>query len=226
VSTIVFARDSEMVQHICWQDPAFVRLADAVGDVYLTYRRDPFPSLVRSIIGQQVTGKSAQATWERLLAQCAEAEPRRLPAAQCSTNGICLPEIIEAMDEESLRAAGLSRQKISYVKDLSRKVLSRDIDLEGLSNMPDDQVVAVLTRVKGIGVWTAKMYMIFTLGRFDVFAPSDLGLRKGAMWLYNLPRLPKEKTLLELSQKWKPFRTVAALYLWQAVTRGFTKRLS
>ncbi len=239
MSTIVFARDSDMVQYICSQDPEFARLADAVGDVCLTYRGDPFPSLVRSIIGQQVTGKSASATWERLLVRCGTAvlvagaapvgagtvalvsEAAATPGPQ--QLGTCSPRIIAAMDEESLRAAGLSRQKISYVKDLSQKVLSGEVDLESLSDVQDDEVIAVLTKVRGIGVWTAKMYMIFTLGRFDVFAQSDLGLRKGAKWLYNLPKLPKERELAEISQRWKPYRTVAALYLWQVVTRRLVR---
>ncbi len=203
MSKIVFAADSDMVRHIASQDPEFGRLVDAVGDVMLSYRPDPYASLVRSIIGQQVSGNSASATWGRLLA---------------ASDGLS-PKGVLSLGDEGLRKAGLSRQKISYVKDLSQKVLLGEIDLDGLTKESDAQVVGSLTCVRGIGIWTAQMFLIFTLGRLDVFAPSDLGLRKGIKWLYGLPELPKEREAAQFALLWQPYRTVASLYLWQVVTR-------
>ncbi len=209
----MFARDSDVVQYICKQDPEFVRLADAVGDVTLSYRGDPFSSLVRSIIGQQVSGRSAVATWERLIGCCVQKTPKANPVCACS------PGVIDAMEPEELKACGLSRQKIAYVKDLSQKAISGEVDFEKLQDMSDEEIVETLTKVRGIGVWTAKMYMIFTLGRFDVFAGADLGLRKGAKWLYRLDEVPKPKDVEAMAELWKPCRTVASLYLWQVTTQ-------
>jgi len=203
---IVFDLDSEPVTYLRARDPRLSDLIQLVGPVSLDLRGTPYCALVRSIVGQQISGTAAASIWRKLEDHC----------------GAVTPERVSSLDDRELRAAGLSRPKVAYLRDLTRRVISRELDLDALPAMSDEDLIKSLTAVHGIGVWTAQMFMIFCLGRLDVFAPKDLGLKAAIKWLYGLPEMPGEKKAMELAEAWRPYRSVASLYLWQAVTRRLT----
>lgn len=200
---ITFDLNCEPVRFLRDRDPKLSSLIDLVGPVSLDLRGTPYSALARSIVGQQISGTAAASIWRRLEDRC----------------GAVTPERVSSMDDEVLRAVGISRPKVVYLRDLTRRVISRELDLDALPGMSEEDLVRSLTAVHGIGVWTAQMFMIFCLGRLDVFAPKDLGLRAGIKWLYSLPEMPGEKESSRRAEAWRPYRTVASLYLWQAVTR-------
>ena len=202
-----FGLDSEPVRFLRHRDAKLSGLIEAVGEITLNLEGPPFTALVSSIVSQQISGKAAESIWRKLLAACGEMKPER----------------IASMDDDALHAAGLSRPKVAYLRDLTRRLMCSEIDLDALPAMPDEQVVETLVVVHGIGVWTAQMFLIFCLGRPDVFAPKDLGLRAGMKWLYSMSDLPAEKESVPIAENWRPYRTVASLYLWQSVIRGLTK---
>ena len=162
----------------------------------LPLRRNPdgFAQLLRAIVSQQVSVASARAIWGRLQAA-----------------GMVAPETILAAQIDDLRALGLSRQKATYAHALA----DAGIDFEALRIAPTQQVVDRLVQVKGVGVWTAEIYAMFSLGHADVFAPGDLALQEAARLLYSLPERPKERALRDMAQRWSPWRAVAARLLWE-----------
>jgi len=171
----------------------------------LEHRRvDPFSALVESIIHQQVSMAAGAAIFRRLCALTGRPTPRRLLALRPA----------------ALRTAGLSRQKASYLLDLSAHVASGALPLRQLERMDDERVIALLTQVKGIGRWSAEMFLIFRLGRLNVLPVDDLGLRKGAQRVFRLRRLPDGERLRQLARPWIPFRSLATWYLWRAQDAG------
>ncbi|HSG57059.1 MAG TPA: DNA-3-methyladenine glycosylase 2 family protein [Paracoccaceae bacterium] len=175
------------------QDARFAHALDLTGALPLRLREDGFGQLLSAILSQQVSVASARAIWARL-----EAADRITPQAILNT------------DEESLRALGLSRQKAAYAHALA----AAGIDYAALRDAPTDEVVSTLVAVKGIGIWTAEIYAMFSLGHADVFAPGDLALQEGARMLYNLPDRPRESALRQMATGWSPWRSVAARMLW------------
>lgn len=174
-------------------DPRFAPALDACCPLPLRRRPDGFTQLLSAIVSQQVSVASANAIWARL-----------------ETAGMTDPGAILASSEEDLRALGLSRQKAAYATALAEA----GIDYAALREAPDDTVVRTLVAVKGIGIWTAEIYAMFSLGRSDVFAPGDLALQEAARVLFDLPERPKEKALRQMAQDWSPWRSVAARLLW------------
>jgi DNA-3-methyladenine glycosylase II len=163
-----------------------------------------FGALVSAILGQQISVKAARSIRARLEAL--------VPAGQEMT-----PDLILSLTPEQLRAAGLSRAKALYVVDLAEKVRNGTLDLALVAEMPDEDVADVLTRVKGIGRWTADMFLIFCLGRCDVLPVGDLGLRAAAQRVYSLSALPDPRTLRAIAEPWRPYRSVATWYLWRSL---------
>jgi DNA-3-methyladenine glycosylase II len=174
-------------------EPRFGHALEATGPLPLRRRPDGFPTLLSAIVSQQVSVAAANAIWARLEAA-----------------GAVTPEAVAAAPEEVLRGCGLSRQKIGY----ARAIAESGIDFAALRRMPDESVVAELVRIKGIGVWTAEIYAMFSLGRADVFAPGDLALQESAARLFALEARPGEKALREMARAWSPWRAVAARLLW------------
>lgn len=164
---------------------------------------DAYGALVRTIVGQQLSTKAARSIHARLVALFDEQPPK--------------PEHILAADEDTLRAAGLSRPKISYLKDLARRIGDGELDLEALHEASDEEVIFEITAVKGLGRWSADMFLMFHLARPDVLPVGDLGVRRAVEKLYGLPDLPDEKTLRETAEPWRPERTLASLYLWRSL---------
>ena len=165
---------------------------------------DLYGALVRTIAGQQLSVLAARAIWTKLLARF----DGRVPTPQ---------EILDE-DPETLRAAaGFSRAKVVYLRSLAEHVLAGELELERLAELPDDEVIRELTAVKGIGEWSAHMFLMFTLHRPDVLAVGDLGVRNAAMRAYDLPAPPKPAELEALAEPWRPHRTRACLYLWRSL---------
>jgi DNA-3-methyladenine glycosylase II len=175
------------------REPAFARALPLVGALPLRREPDGFAALLRAIVGQQVSVASARAIWARL-------EAAGLPDVA----------VMAAATDDDLRAAGLSRQKARY----GRALAQAGIDFSALRDIPDKGVVATLTAVPGIGVWTAEIYAMFALGRADVFAPGDLALQEAARMLFDLQARPTEKALRAMAEAWSPWRSVAARILW------------
>lgn len=175
------------------REPRFVHALDLTGPLPLRRREDGFRALLSAIVSQQVSVASANAIWARMEAA-----------------GFCDPAVLAAATEAELRAAGLSRQKARYGQALA----AAGIDFDALRGAPDDEVVAVLTAVPGIGRWTAEIYAMFALGRADVFAPADLALQEAARLLFGLEARPAEKALRAMAEPWSPWRAVAARLLW------------
>lgn len=191
-------------RHLRRRDPIMRALIGAVGPFTLKVDRDRFRMLVRSIIAQQISGSAAKSIRKRLDALIAPAKVS--------------PEVLAALSPAQMRSAGLSPQKASYLHDLSAKVAARDVRLHRVARMTDDEVIAELTQVKGIGVWTAQMFLMFSLGRLDVFPHDDLGIRSALRNLYGLPDLPDKESSHRIAAPWRPYATIASWYCWQSHT--------
>lgn len=192
----IIETDADVAEGAAWlaaAEPRFARALEATGPLPLRRREDGFATLFSAIVSQQVSVAAARAIWGRLEAI-----------------GAHRPEGVAAASDEALRACGLSRQKIAY----GRAIAASGIDFGALRRMPDADVVAELVRVKGVGVWTAEIYAMFSLGRADVFAPGDLALQEAARLVFELPERPKEPGLRAMSLAWSPWRAVAARLLW------------
>ncbi len=184
---------AEGAAHLAAVEPRFAMALDTVGTLPLRRRKDGFAALVDAIVSQQVSVAAADAIYGRLK----------------DANLIGPRKIMWASDED-LRACGLSRQKIRYVRALAEA----RIDFNALRSAPTEQVIAELTAVPGIGVWTAEIYAMFSLGHADVFAPGDLALQESARILFDLDERPREKAFRTLAEPWSPWRSVAARLLW------------
>jgi len=191
----------EAVAHLHAADETLSDLIHRVGAFTLKVHRDRFALLVRSILSQQISTKAARAIRLKL---------------EAKTNGAGLsPAVIAAMPEATLRSAGLSSQKVAYLYDLSAHVLDGRLELDRLHRMPDDEVIAELIAVKGIGKWTAQMFLMFALGRLDVFPADDLGLRSAIRELYRLPETADKARYLKVAEPWRPYSTIASWYVWR-----------
>lgn len=184
------------------KDPRFATALQQTGPLPLRLKPDDFAQLLNAIVSQQVSVASAAAIWGRL-----------------EGAGLTAPDPILAASDEDLRALGMSRQKARYAHALAEA----DIDYAALRNLSDEEAIKQLVKVSGIGVWTAEVYVMFSLGRADVFAPGDLALQESARLLFDLPDRPKDRAFREMAQDWTPWRSVAARLLW-SYYRVATKR--
>ena len=190
-------------------DPIMARVTAAVGDVSVGVEADRFVSLASAIVGQQLSTAAANTIWHRF-----------------ETLGPVVPEAILTLEEAQLRGVGLSGAKARYVRDLAERVASGDLDLYGLDALDDEAVIAEVTRVKGIGRWTAEMFLVFSLSRPDVLALGDAGLLRAGGWALELGRVAEREELAAAGEGWKPYRSIASLYLWASLDRGLVPRTS
>lgn len=191
------------VDHVRKADPVMRDLIDRVGPLRLKPRRRRFDMLVRSIISQQISTGAANSIYRRLKQTVA---PERLNAPT-----------LAALSLAQFRGAGISPQKTRYLVDLSEHVLKGQLQLDRLPRMTDEEVIQELVQVKGIGVWTAQMFLIFSLGRPDVFPHDDLGIRVALRKLYQLKELPDKQTSHAIALPWRPYATVASWYCWRSL---------
>jgi DNA-3-methyladenine glycosylase II len=195
------------LQHLQKADRVLARLIKQVGPCPLAPRRgvQPWQALVRSVAYQQLNGTAAQTIFNRFLAL--------FPDTKFPT-----PEQIVAAPDERLRSAGLSRAKTAAIKDIAAKTLAGVVaDRRALGRLSDAEIVARLTKIRGVGPWTVEMLLMFTLGRPDVLPATDYGVRSGFAIVYGLKELPAPKEILAHGERWRPYRSVAAWYMWRAV---------
>jgi DNA-3-methyladenine glycosylase II len=188
--------------HVRKSDPKLKPILDAQGVIKFKPDGEPFESLVESILSQQLAGSAASAIIKKVRGLFPDGE---LDA-----------KLVHRVEARRLRAAGVSPQKLTYLKDLSARVVEGRLDLDALESMPDDEIIEVLDEVKGIGPWTAHMFLIFTLGRPNILPVDDYGIRMSMQRIYGLSELPKKADIEKLAEKWHPYCTVASLYLWHA----------
>jgi DNA-3-methyladenine glycosylase II len=186
------------------QDPNLAKIIEHVGDYQIKKRKNHFAVLVESIISQQLAGAAAEAIFTRF---------KKLYPKFPTTN-----QILKTKDAK-LRSVGLSGMKVKYLKDLAQKIEDGKLRIRSVSKMTDDEIIEHLTQVKGIGRWTAEMFLIFSLGRLDVLPTGDLGLRKGVQMAFSLSELPKPKEVEKIGMRWKPYRSVATWYLWKSLQK-------
>jgi DNA-3-methyladenine glycosylase II len=192
------------LEHLNAADPVMRQIIASVGPFGLKPMRNRFDALVRSIISQQISGKAAASIRQKL-----EAVAERY--------GGVTPEGLLRLSTAQMRKAGLSPQKQTYLRELARRVHKREVRLERLHRLADEEVIAELIQVKGIGRWTAQMFLIFTLGRADVFPHDDLGVRAAIKRFYGLDELPDKETSHRIAAAWRPYATVASWYCWRSL---------
>ena len=193
-------------QHLAARDPVLRTLIAAYGACALarSQREDPFTALVEAIVWQQLSARAAATIYKRVLAL--------LPGGGPPTPGAIL-----ALEEAHLRAAGLSRAKTAYVRDLAARVRNGDVHLDAFGTLDDDPVIAELTKVKGIGRWTAEMFLMFRLHRPDVLPVGDVGIANAIRRAYGLRKVPSPARMQKIAEPWRPYRSVACWYLWRSL---------
>jgi DNA-3-methyladenine glycosylase II len=199
-------------RHLAAADPTMAALVERIGKIDLATRlrrrseerpADAYGALLRAIVGQQLSTKAARTIYGRVL----ELFGGRTPS----------PEELLAAPEAGLRAAGLSGRKVEYVRDLAAHVIAGELELDRLEELSDEEVIAEIVAVRGLGVWTAEMFLIFHLERPDVLSGGDLGIRKAVQVEYGLEEMPAPARVLEIGEPWRPQRSLASLYLWESL---------
>ena len=196
-STFLFNADSE--------------IRSLINSINLSQRKpekDYFLSLIRSIIYQQLSGKSAKAIFDRFVLLFLNKEN-------------IIPENIMKLDFELMRSVGLSKSKVNYIKNIAEAFIGGTIDYENFETYSDKDVMKQLISIKGVGPWTAQMFLMFTLGRSDIFPIGDLGVQKGYRIFFNLKNLPSKNTMLSRAEIWRPYRSIMAMYFWKVADGHF-----
>ncbi len=185
------------------KDRRLSKVIDRIGEYEIRITKNKFESLVEAIITQQLSGSAAKSISTRFR----------------SIYNTRFPKPIDVIETPStkLRKTGLSKMKVEYIKEISKKIVSKELQLQKLPKLSDAEVVEELTKIRGVGKWTAEMFLIFTLGRMDVLPVGDLGLKKGIQKLYSLDELPSDMKMFKIAEKWRPYRTVATWYLWKSL---------
>ncbi|MFA6908907.1 MAG: DNA-3-methyladenine glycosylase [Patescibacteria group bacterium] len=192
------------VHYLRQSDPVMNKLVKAIGVFRVPREAQTFRTLAEAIMSQQISGKAAASIIKRFRLL---APHRRFPR----------PEDVVAFSARQMRGAGLSRAKVTYIKDLARKTLSGYVAIRTLHTLSDEEVITHLIQVKGIGRWTAEMFLMFAMGRPDVFPTDDLGIQNALIRAYRLRKRPTKKRMLQIANGWRPYRTLASLYLWRSV---------
>jgi DNA-3-methyladenine glycosylase II len=200
--------DSKLRQaekYLITHDKKLAPIIKSVGPCQIKPHKDHYGQLVGSIVGQQLSVKAAAAIRQRLI----DLFGGKMPT----------PEQLIKVDGQKLRDIGFSWSKVGYVKDLAEHIIDGRLDLEHISTMPNDQLIEQLTAVKGIGEWSAHMFMLFGLGRLDILPVGDLGIRKAVQNIYKLKELPDPERMITVANKnhWHPYESVASWYLWQSL---------
>ncbi|MUV36322.1 DNA-3-methyladenine glycosylase II [Lentibacillus sp. JNUCC-1] len=199
-------QNDKIVKQLSKKDPKLGELIGLIGNVDFQTRPDRFRSLVRSITGQLISVAAAEAIFNRL---------------DRALDGDITAESVKRLPDETIRECGFSRSKLQYLRDLQEKVCSGSLNLNELDNFDDQTVIKCLTDIKGIGAWTAHMFLIFSLKRQNILAIGDIGLQRAARWLYQVEQSKRKEALLVEGEKWSPHCTIASIYLWEAVQRGW-----
>ena len=187
------------------KDPKLAKIIKKIGPYKIKSTKNRYQSLVESIATQQLSGAAANSIMTKFRKLYKQQFPKPLDVINTT-----IP---------NLRKTGLSRMKIMYIKELSKKIEKNELNLRTISSLSDDEIIDKLTEIKGIGRWTAEMFLIFSLGRLDVLPVDDLGLKKGIQLMFSLDELPNRAQIEKLAQKWRPYRTIATWYLWKSLKK-------
>ena len=187
--------------HLCAVDPVMAKLIRAYPGEILRSRGEPFVTLIRSIVGQQISVKAAESVWQRFLQKYPDPTPQKIKRAQV----------------RGLRACGLSERKVEYIKGIAESFLKEELHVSRWPQMADEAIMTELVALKGIGRWTAEMFLLFNLLRSDIYPVDDIGLQKALAIYYFKNKRPSEKQMLKVAKKWAPYRSVATWYLWRAL---------
>jgi DNA-3-methyladenine glycosylase II len=190
------------VRHLKKSDPVLCAIIERVGPYRIRPEVPRFHTLARAIVFQQLSGKAAGTICERLMALAGDP---------------LTPEGILRLNDQQMRGVGLSKQKMTYLRDLAEKTHSGTLDFASLPDLPDEEVIEHLTQVKGIGVWTAHMFLMFALKRPNVLPTGDLGIQSAMRRHYNKRKLPKPKQMEKIAKCWEPYRSIACWYLWRSL---------
>lgn len=202
----IFKYGEPALAHLRRADKKMAAAIDSIGLIERTVIPDMFEALANAMVGQQISTRAHQTVWARLVAQL----------------GAVTPAAIAQASEQTLRACGISGRKASYLKSAADEALSGRLDLTALCALPDDEVVACLTALRGVGVWTAEMLLIFSLERPDVMSFGDFGVRRGLCLLHHHRALPRER-FERYRRRYSPYGSAASLYLWEIAARGGTE---
>ncbi|WP_121615289.1 DNA-3-methyladenine glycosylase family protein [Virgibacillus halodenitrificans] len=194
--------DSQEVQYLCKNDRELAKVIQLIGDIQIQTRKNYYSSLVQSIIGQLISVKAANTIRQRVFNAC---------------DGEIMPEKIERMDDQSIKKLGFSKQKIASLRDLTERVQNGELPLEELDYLSDKEIMSRLTAIRGIGPWTAEMFLIFSMQRMNILSLADVGLQRAAKWLYGNNETDGKSLLLEKSIQWQPYQTIASFYLWRII---------
>ena len=188
--------------HIAAADPVMAALIPRIGPCTLPQRRSPYAALIRSIVGQQLSMSAASTIHRRI---------RTALGGQISLTRI------QCTSDDTLIATGLSRRKLRFIRELTCRVATNEFDFAALRALPDDQAIRTLCTLRGVGPWTADMFLVFALNRPDVLPLADAGLRRSFRVVYDLPHSPSPALMEEIAEPWRPYRTVGCWYLWRAL---------
>ncbi len=190
------------LSHLKNSDEVLASIITRVGPCRISYREPTFEALARSIVFQQLSTKAARTIYERL---------------EQAAGGKITPEAVRNLSLDEMRRAGLSKQKVGYIRDLAEHAISGALDFERLRKMSDEEIIETLTDIKGIGVWTAHMFLIFALRRTNVLPVGDLGVRMAIQRAYKKRKLPLAKDIQKIARSWHPYCSIAAWYLWRSL---------
>lgn len=199
----ILKADESILQALKEKEPLFGNVIEACGPIEMELAEDAYTALASAIVSQQLSGRVAEVIWGRVVALL---------------GGDVTAERVLATADERFREAGLSNSKTKYLRCLSEAVLGGLVKPGEFPDMEDEEIIQSLVAVKGIGRWTAEMFLMFSLGRTDVFSPGDGGLQRAVKKLYGLEEIPSSDELIAISDRWKPYRTFASFYLWRSLS--------
>lgn len=200
--------DNEKVKYLITTDDKLGKLIKYINKTELIIEEDGFKCIVKYIIGQQISDKARETIWQRV----------------CAILKNITPENILAINDNELRKVGLSERKINYIKILASAVISEDINFYDFKELTNEEIIKKLTALKGIGQWTAEMYLIFSLGRENVLSKGDGTIRRTIQWMYDLEKLPSSEILLKYFSSWTQYATIVSSYLWKSIELGLVQK--
>lgn len=205
---ISYDLNNEKVQYLIKTDKKLGKLIKYIKKSAIVIETDGFICLVKYIIGQQISDKARETIWQRIRSACGKVTPNK----------------ILTIDTEKFRVLGLSERKIVYIKALATSIINNEINLESFSELSNEEIITQLTKIKGIGKWTAEMYLIFSLGRENVLSNGDGTIKRTIKWIYDLDHLPSEADLDKYFYRWKKYATIVSLFLWKSIELGLTQK--
>ena len=200
--------DNEKVKYLISTDEKLGKLIRYINKTELIIEEDGFKCIVKYIIGQQISDKARETIWQRV----------------CAILKNITPENILAINDNELRKVGLSERKINYIKILASAVISEDINFYDFKELTNEEIIKKLTALKGIGQWTAEMYLIFSLGRENVLSKGDGTIRRTIQWMYDLEKLPSSEMLTKYFSSWSQYATIVSSYLWKSIELGLVQK--